>query len=255
MNLAALPTSIVIGPFTFYLYGFGLAIAAWMTYGALQRRLRVRTLDVSKWPLFASAVIGSGLLGARAAHVATNWSYYQDHLGSLIAVWQGGLASFGGIAAALPVALVLARRWWPNVSILAFADVLIPAIVAGWAIGRALGPQFMYAGGGHATQQWFGLPYAGQSGRRVPVPLIQALEDGLLWFTLLRIEHRQPVAGRVTSYAMMIWGMVRFFDERWLLGEQGHAGSLGVQLASLVLVIGGVALWIKSRRSRHNLPN
>jgi phosphatidylglycerol:prolipoprotein diacylglycerol transferase len=187
--------------------------------------------------------------------VATNWDYYQDHLSSLAAVWQGGLASFGGIALALPVALFLARRWWPDVSLLAFVDVLVPSIVAGWAIGRALGPQFMYAGGGHITEQWFGLPYAGQAGRRVPVPLIQALEDGLLWFGLIRLERRAPQAGRLTSYAMIIWGVVRFIDEHWLLGEQGHAGSLGVQLASIVLVIGGLGLWIKSRRPRRNLPN
>ena len=255
MSWAALPTSIVVGPFTFYLYGLGLAVAGWISYGAIKRRLSVRNWSTAKWPLFASYVIVGGLVGARLAHVATNWTYYQHHLGSLLALWQGGLASFGGILVAVPLALILARRWWPEVALLTFADVLVPAVVAGWAIGRALGPQFMYAGGGHLTHQWFGLPYAGQAGRRVPVPLIQALEDGLLWLTLLRMERHSPLPGRITSYAMMIWGIVRFCDEHWLLGQQGHAGSLAVQIASLALSFGGLALWIKSRRPRRNLPN
>jgi phosphatidylglycerol:prolipoprotein diacylglycerol transferase len=253
--ISTLPTAIAVGPFTFYLYGLGLATAAWVSYRAIQRRLSSRALPTEKWAYFAAATIGSGLLGARAAHVATNWSYYRDHLSSVASLWQGGLASFGGIAVATPVALVLARRWWPQRTMLEFADILIPAIVAGWALGRALGPQFMYAGGGHETHQWFGLTYAGQTGRRVPVPLIQAAEDGLLWLLLLRIERLRAVPGTVTGMAMAIWGTVRFLDEYFLLGEQGHSGSLAVQGASLALAVGGLLLLSRVVRQRRNLPN
>ena len=253
--ISAIPTAIAVGPFTFYLYGLGLATAAWITYRAIQRRLSSRALPTERWASFAAATIGGGLLGARAAHVATNWSYYQDHLSSVASLWQGGLASFGGIALATPVALVLARRWWPQRTLLEFADTLIPAIVAGWAVGRALGPQFMYAGGGHATHQWFGLPYAGQMGRRVPVPLIQAVEDGLLWILLLRIERLRTTPGTITGITMAIWGVVRFLDEYFLLGEQGHSGSLAVQGASLALTLGGLVLVGRALRQRRNLPN
>ena len=252
--IGVIPTAIAVGPFTFYLYGLGLATAAWITYRAIQRRLSSRALPTEQWAYFAAATIGSGLLGARAAHVATNWSYYQDHLSSVASLWQGGLASFGGIALATPVALLLARRWWPQRTLLEFADILIPALVAGWAIGRALGPQFMYAGGGHETHQWFGLTYAGQTGRRIPVPLIQAAEDTLLWLLLLRIERLRTMPGTVTGIAMTIWGAVRFLDEYFLLGEQGHSGSLAVQGASLALVIGGVLLLGRVWRQRRNLP-
>ncbi len=252
--ISAIPTAIAVGPFTFYLYGLGLASAAWITYRAIQRRLSSRALPTEQWAYFATATIGSGLLGARAAHVATNWSYYRDHVSSVAFLWQGGLASFGGLALATPVALVLARRWWPQRTLLEFADILIPAIVAGWAVGRALGPQFMYAGGGHETHQWFGMTYAGQVGRRVPVPLIQAAEDGLLWLLLLRIERRKTSPGTVTGTAMVTWGVVRFLDEYYLLGEQGHSGSLAVQGASLALAVGGLLLLGRAHRQRRNLP-
>ena len=65
----------------------------------------------------------------------------------------------------------------------------MPALIAGWAIGRFLGPQFMVDGGGHLTHQWFGLHYHGQVGKRVPVPLIQGCEDGLLWLVLIALER------------------------------------------------------------------
>ena len=250
----AIPTAIAIGPLTFYLYGLGLATAVWVTYRAVQRRLSTRGIPTDRWAYFATATIGSGVLGARGAHVVTNWSYYQHHLSSVVALWQGGLASFGGLALATPVALVLARRWWPQCTLLEFADIVVPAIVAGWALGRALGPQFMYAGGGHETHQWFGMTYAGQVGRRVPVPLIQAAEDALLWLALLRIERRNATPGTVTGIAMVIWGIVRFLDEYFLLGEQGHSGSLAVQGASLALAVGGLALLGRVLQQRRSLP-
>jgi hypothetical protein len=50
---------------------------------------------------------------------------------------------------------------------------------------------------------------------------------------------------------MVIWGLVRAFDERWLLGEQSHSGSIGVQLAGLALSLAGfVTLWRAHRRRR-----
>jgi hypothetical protein len=33
----------------------------------------------------------------------------------------------------------------------------------------------MVAGGGHQTNQWFGMYYAGQTGKRLPVPIFQSI--------------------------------------------------------------------------------
>ena len=48
----------------------------------------------------------------------------------------------------------------------------------------------MVAGGGHPTHQWFGMYYAGQAGRRLPVPIFQALEDFAVYLILIAIERR-----------------------------------------------------------------
>lgn len=242
--MSGVPTSVHLGPLVFHLYGFGLAIAAYVAFVYARRRLQSSKFDVAPFNRFALALVASGLVGARIANIATNWSYYSGHPGRWIAVWQGGLASFGGIALALPVALYLQRKWWPGSSLARFTDALVPALVAGWALGRVLGPQFMVNGGGHLTHQWFGMHYAGQSGKRVPVPLIQGGEDALLWLALLFTERKWTTrfTGAITGFAMIVWGIVRAYDERWLLGEQSHSGSLGVQLAGLVLAVGGLTL-------------
>ncbi len=250
--MSGLPTSFHVGPLVFHLYGFGLAIAAYVAYIYSERRLRGAGFGVERFAKFAAALIVSGLIGARAANIATNWGYYAGHPARWIAVWQGGLASFGGIGFAVPVGLYLQRRWWPGSSLARFTDALLPALIAGWALGRVLGPQLMVGGGGHVTHQWFGMHYAGQMGKRVPVPLIQGGEDGLLWLALIWSERRWPTRrpGSITGAAMIVWGVVRAFDERWLLGQHSHSGSVGVQLAGLVLAAAGV-LVLARRRALH----
>lgn len=254
-----IPTSFHVGPLVFHTYGLGLAIAAYVTYYYAERRLRRADLSTERFSAFSGWLIVAGLVGARAAHVATNWSLYRHDPVGMIALWQGGLGSFGGIALGAVVGFVLVRRWWPETPPLTFTDALIPALVAGWALGRLLGPQFMFQGGGHLTHQWFGLRYAGQVGKRVPVPLIQAMEDGLLWLALLRIEKRRDPSkspGLLTGVALVVWGLARTLDEHYLLGQHSHSGSLGVQWAGLALSFSGVIILTRRRIvQRHRLEN
>lgn len=227
-------------------------MAAYVAYLYGRRRLALANFNVEPFARFAMALVASGLIGARIAHVATNWSYYDGHPARWIAFWQGGISSFGGIALAVPVGLYLQRRWWPGTALTRFTDALVPALVAGWALGRVLGPQFMVQGGGHITHQWFGIHYVGQVGKRVPVPLIQGAEDGLLWLALLGAQRRgaSQHAGLLTAVAMIVWGLNRAIDERLLLGQQSHSGSLGVQLAALLLTVAGIALLVHQLRQR-----
>lgn len=246
--LASFPTALHLGPLTLHLYGIGLATATYITFRYAQHRLGARGISVTRWSQLAAITIIAALIGARAAHVATNWDYYSTFPSQILSLWGGGLSSFGGIAFGAPAAVLVARRHWPERSILELSDVIVPALVAGWALGRLLGPQFMVGGGGHLTTQWFGLSYEGQVGKRVPVPLIQAAEDAILWVTLLSLERR-ATRGMVTGVALMIWGLVRSVDERLLLGETGHAGSMGVQIAGVLCALVGLMLSVKFRRS------
>jgi phosphatidylglycerol:prolipoprotein diacylglycerol transferase len=249
--VSGVPTSFHLGPLVFHTYGFGLAIAAYVCFLYARKRLSRSDFDVAPFGRYAFSLIVAGLLGARLANIATNWGYYSDHPARWIAVWQGGLASFGGIALALPVGLYLQRRWWPESSLARFTDALVPALIAGWALGRVLGPQFMVNGGGHRIH------YAGQVGKRVPVPLIQGAEDGLLWLALLAMEHRRVNrrVGVLTGVALIVWGVVRSLDERLLLGQESHSGSLGVQIAGLVLALSGVVLLVRQIRVGRSTPD
>jgi len=246
--VSAFPTSFHIGPLVFHIYGFGLAIAGYVTYIYAEKRLLKAGIDSTNFGAFAGILVVTGLLGARLANIFTNWSYYSGNIGRWFAIWQGGLASFGAIAIVIPVGLYLKNRYWKTTSLAKFADALVPALIAGWALGRVLGPQFMVDGGGHITNQWFGIHYAGQIGNRVPVPLIQGAEDGLLWLMLLAGSRFITKPGAITGAGMFIWGIVRSLDEKFLLGEQSHSGSVGVQISGLVLSAVGLLILLRSPR-------
>ncbi|MEI8050105.1 MAG: prolipoprotein diacylglyceryl transferase family protein [Actinomycetes bacterium] len=248
-----IPTSFHLGPLEIHTYGVGLAITFWFAYRYFERRLQQRGYETEWVSSLFIWVIVSAVLGARAMHVVSNLSYYADHPSQIIAIWQGGLSSFGGLLAAVPVALVIAHRRCPQLGILRGLDIVAPVLMAAWAMGRLLGPQLMVAGGGHATNQWFGLYYDQQIGKRLPVPLFQAAEDFAVFCILIAIERylsRNPdgservgyPAGIVTAVAMILWGIERALDERLWLGQDGQLGSLLVQIAGVLLVIGGTVL-------------
>jgi phosphatidylglycerol:prolipoprotein diacylglycerol transferase len=246
-------------------YGIGLALTFWFGLRYTERRLR-RAGYPWQWVtgMFVWVIVAA-IVGARAFHVISNLSFYSHNPGQILAVWQGGLSSFGGIIFAVPVAIVSTRRRCPELATLRFADLMAPVLMACWGIGRLLGPQMMVAGGGHPTNQWFGMYYAGQVGKRLPVPIFQSIEDFAIFAILLLVERWLrsidpasgevadgtqgaprvlPPSGIVIGVGMVLWGIERFLDEHLWLGEDGHLGSILVQIAGVALAVFGIALLI-----------
>ena len=205
-------------------------------------------------------MIGAAIVGARTVHVLAHSSYYVHNPGQILAIWHGGLSSFGGLLFAVPTAVVVARRRCPELSVARGMDIVAPVLLAAWAMGRLLGPQLMVAGGGHPTSQWFGMYYATQVGRRLPVPIFQSLEDFAVFLVLIAIERRLDrwpdgsvrtgyPAGVVIGTAMVLWGIERSVDQHLWLTTTSRVGSDLVQLAGVALVVGGVVVLLVARRN------
>ena len=250
-----IPTAFHIGPLEFHTYGLGLAIAFYVAWRYLVARVRARGIRTDYLVELGIWVVVSALLGARLFHVLTNWSTYSGQPLQILEVWHGGLASFGGLLFAVPTALWVKHRSYPELGILEGLDIAVPALALGWSVGRILGPQLMVMGGGHPTTSWIGMYYAGQAGKRIPVPIIQSLEDGALFVVLILVERRlrrasaehdasAPPTGALTAIAMVIWGIARSLDERLWLGEDGHLGSILVQGAGVALAVAGLAVGV-----------
>ena len=259
------PVAFHIGPLVVHTYGLGLAVTFWFAYRYFERRLRKEGYPTDWVLAFFVWVIVAAIVGARAMHVlATLQDYTADPI-KVFAVWQGGLSSFGGLILAIPTGIVVARRRCPQLGFGRAMDLVAPVLAAAWSLGRLLGPQLMVAGGGHPTHQWFGMYYADQVGKRLPVPIFQALEDAAIFCVLLYVEHRvrQRAAaaegpavmakatyppGAVIGAGMILWGIERLLDEKLWLAYPGQLGDVLVEAAGVGLALAGVVVLLRTRR-------
>ena len=253
------PVVFHLGPVQVHTYGIGLAITFGVGAWYLMRRFR-RAGEPFEW--IARDVVwmaGASIIGARLVHVIANHSFYEAHPGDILAIWHGGLSSFGGLLLGVPVGLLLARRHAPNVSVARALDLAAPVLAACWGLGRLLGPQLMIRGGGRPTTAWYGVSYAGEAGSRVPVPVFQAVECFAVFGALVLIERHFATRpdGFLIAAGASLWGLARFFDQFLWLGTPGHLDA--VEVAGLTLsLVGFVAAAVLMLRghpgSRSVLP-
>ena len=253
--MGSFPVVYHLGRLTLTAYGIGLALSFWFGLAYTERRLRRAGLPSAWLPAAALWVIVAALVGARLADVVTDPAYYGAHPAEVLAVWHGGLSSFGGLTLGVPAALWVARRRVPAVSLVRLGDVAVPALVATWAVGRLLACQFEVGGGGPPTTAWYGLRYAGEVGRRVPVPLFQSAEDWVVFALLIwlerRLARRGGSPGVVLTVGVGLWGLARFFDQFLWFSRGGGVGAYLTEGAGLALAIaglGGAALLLVRRR-------
>jgi len=95
------PHRTVAGP---HLRHRALALTFWFGFRLLRAAAAPRTATPTDWlvPVFLWIVLAA-VVGARAMHVLSNLSYYTQNPGDILAVWHGGLSSFGGLLLAVPV--------------------------------------------------------------------------------------------------------------------------------------------------------
>ena len=75
----------------------------WMQYVFKKENVNPKLMDsLVYW------MVGATIIGARLGHVFFyDWGYYKNHLGEILMVWKGGLASHGAA-----ISIVLAMIWW-----------------------------------------------------------------------------------------------------------------------------------------------
>jgi phosphatidylglycerol---prolipoprotein diacylglyceryl transferase len=252
-----IPVQFHIGPLDIHTYGIGLALTFLFALWYFERRLRANGLPTG-WLISSFLwIVVAAVVGARVVHVAANWSAYAGDPSQMVAVWHGGLSSFGGLLFGVPTGLFLAHRRCPELGLWRGLDLVTPVLMASWALGRLLGPQVMIAGGGHPTNSWIGLEYAGQVGKRLPVPLFQAAECFAIFLVLLWLERRVKAAGGPTGLVLSagcaMYGLVRFTDEWFWLRYPGQAGDVAVEVGSLALCATGLvaaAMLVRRHRRR-----
>lgn len=250
---------ILLGPITLRWYGIfvatGIGVAAWLAWRAL-RGSTTKPVDWF-WDVLSVGIV-SGLLGARAWHVATDWELYVDSPVRALAIWQGGLSILGGIlGGVLGIYIVWQKKSeWRGVTFAALLDSLALGAPVGQAIGRL---------GNWVNQELYGLPtdlpwgILIEPARRVteyrateyfhPLFAYEALLllsfAGVAWLALKRRWLRIGSGDFILAY-LGWYGLVRFvleflrIEKRLLIGEIGvNQAIMGV----LAVVVVGYYFW------------
>jgi len=207
------------------------------------------------------ALVAGVILGGRLGYVLFyNLHYYVQHPLEIFATWQGGMSFHGGALGVLICGILFCRRhalnFWQT------ADLYVVTIPIGLGLGRI--GNFL---NGELYGRTTGVPWAmafpgGGFLPRHPSQLYEALLEGVVLFIILwslkarpwQPQHnRQWPHGSMLALFLLLYGFFRFLVE-FVREPDPQLGLLSVgitmgQLLSLVMMIGGIVLWLWRRKA------
>ena len=257
------PVLLRLGPFTLHTYGVlvavGVLLAIWLARRNAEARQGARSgagPDPDQvWNLGVYMVL-AGIVGAKIWLVLQFWSYYRNHVGEILSLGtlQSAGVYYGGLIAALIVAIVYARR--TRLPFLGLADVYAAPLALGHAVGRLGCFSAGCCWGKPAQVAWsvsFTDPYAadlvGVPLRQPlhPVQIYEAAANLCIFGILLWFDRRPRPAGKIFAAYAMLYGVTRFTTEMFRGDPDrtmlfGGAVSL-MQVVSVGLLLIGAWTW------------
>ena len=119
------------------IHWYGVLIAMGIALGALLAAAREKRYGLGKDTTLDLALVcvPAALVGARLYYVAFSWDAYAgEPWWKVFAVWEGGMAIYGGVLGGLLAGAVYAKV--KKLSFLTLADLVAPALALGQAVGR-----------------------------------------------------------------------------------------------------------------------
>jgi prolipoprotein diacylglyceryl transferase len=249
-----------VGPLFVHAYGLAYVAAVLAAVAITSRRWRAVGGDPKLVHEVAWWAFPAGLIGGRLYFLATSWDEVPDHWWGPLAVWQGGLGIWGGIAAGTLVGIWVLHRRKANIPL--FLDAAAPALLVAQAIGRV---------GNYFNQELFGGPTTLPWGLEIdpahrparyaefatfhPTFLYEIVWNLLLAFALVQLGRRRAIRPP-GLFALYVAGysLGRIGEELLRVDPAHHI--LGLRLnffvAALLFVAG--AIWFVASQTATSLP-
>lgn len=207
------PVFLTIGPIQLHYYGLMYVFGFSFGYFLLPHIFKIRKLEVSRNQfddLFFYGILG-GILGGRLFYVVFyNIAYYLEHPLKILAVWEGGMASHGGLlGAALALFLVTRHHKIPFFR-------LTDSIVIPVGIGLMLGRIGNFINGelyGRITDVPWCMYFKNAEGCRHPSQLYAAFKDLTLFGILFSLRKTEWQPGILTFLFLGLYSLFRFIVE------------------------------------------
>ncbi|MGY3815524.1 prolipoprotein diacylglyceryl transferase [Globicatella sulfidifaciens] len=146
------PVAISFGTIEIYWYGIIIALAMLLGISLATKEAQKMGLEEDTMTDMALWAIPIGFIGARLYYVLFKWEYYLQNPNEIIAIWNGGIAIYGGlIAGGLAVYWFARRKKMPLTLLL---DIVAPSVLLAQSIGRWGNFINQEAHGGPVTRQF-----------------------------------------------------------------------------------------------------
>ena len=181
-----------------------------------------------------------GVIGARLYYVIFAWEQFRSHPLSVLYIWQGGLAIYGGIIGGVLGLWLLSQR--RKIPLWRLTDVAVPGLLLGQAIGRWGNYFNMEAYGRETVVPWAITVYeAGKGYIHVhPTFLYESIWDVLVFFVLIfLIDKRKKSDGVTTCWYFILYSIGRFFVEGLRTDSLYFMGLRAAQIVSIICIIAG----------------
>lgn len=253
------PVLFDFGGLTIYSYGVLLAAAYLLGLQFALIRARKRGLDGQRVMDLGIWIIVSALLGAKLLLLVVDFKQFTGNPRDLFGLARSGGVFYGGLIAAVIVALVYLRRH--KMPLWTTTDVFAPGIALGHVVGR-LGCLMAGCCFGRPTSLPWGITFTNPAAAaNVGTPLgialhpTQLYEAGaellILLFLLVWERRGRPFPGRTFWSYLLLYGISRFIIEFYRGDSRGMVfDTLSTsQFVSVVLVpLSIVMLFLLSRR-------
>ena len=195
-----------------------------------------------------------GMIGARLYYVAFAWDTFAEDPLSILRIWEGGLAIYGGVLGGALAVLIIARL--KKLNPLTLLDMALPTVALAQAIGRW---------GNYFNMEAYGAIITDPAWQFFPIGVLIPSGDGyvwhmatffyesmwnlgvfaLLWFVIRRHKKHEGV---VTLWYALLYGTGRtiiegFRTDSLMLGSLRVSQLLSILLAAsaaIALIILGI---------------
>ncbi|KZE53191.1 prolipoprotein diacylglyceryl transferase [Brevibacillus parabrevis] len=257
------PIAISLGPLKIHWYGIIMGLAFFLGTYLARHNSKRSGIDPDHVLNMVVLIIPAAIVCARLYYVVFEWAQYKDNLMDIFAVWKGGLAIHGGLIGGVLAGTYYIRKH--NLPFLRLADIFMPSVILGQAIGRwgnfinqeahgeTVSAEFMAKFPAFIRDQMF---IGGQYYH--PTFLYESLWNlvvfGILMLLLYRLKNFD---GQVLFSYMILYSIGRFFIEGMRTDSLLIADTLRVaQLVSLSLIaLGAILMLVFARKSKQSRPS
>lgn len=233
------------------IYWYGIIIAIGFVLAIAYCSRRIDQFGFNNDMLFDALIVAlpSAIVCARLYYVIWEWSYYSKHPSEIIAVWEGGLAIYGGVIGALLAVAAYGRI--KRLSIPGMFDVAALGLLIGQCIGR-WGNFINGEAHGTETASLFGMMVNGE-GPFHPTFLYESVWNLIGFFILHLISKKcYRFRGQIFLCYLIWYGAGRAVIEG-MRTDSLYVGQTDIRISQVVAIVScivGIVLLVMCLRQK-----